>query len=58
MMISLGARWKRAGRAQNFAPMLKQFRLAVERLVYRQHTSNRRYGSHLFAFQSPDDGCR
>jgi len=33
--------------AQNVAPMLKKFRLAVERLVYRQHTSNRRHGSHL-----------
>jgi hypothetical protein len=33
MMITLGARGKRAGRAQNVAPMLKKFRLAVERLV-------------------------
>ena len=33
-MISLGARWKRAGRAQNVAPMLKQFRLAVGRSMY------------------------
>jgi hypothetical protein len=33
MMITLGARGKRAGRAQDVAPMLKKFRLAVERLV-------------------------
>ena len=36
MMISLGARWKRAGRAQ------QQFRLAVGRSMYWQHASNRR----------------
>jgi hypothetical protein len=53
IMISLGARWKRAGRAQNAAPMLKKFRLAVERSIYWHHASNRRHGSHLFAFHSP-----
>jgi hypothetical protein len=53
MMISLGARWKRAGRAQNVAPMLKQFRLAVGRSMCWQFTSNRRHRSHLFVFQSP-----
>ena len=42
IMISLGARWKRKGGAQNVAPMLKQFRLAVGRSMYWQHTSNRR----------------
>jgi hypothetical protein len=55
MMISFGTGRKRTGMAQNVAPMLKKVRLAVERLVYRQHTSNRRHGSHLFAFQSPGD---
>jgi hypothetical protein len=55
MMISFGTGRKRTGMTQNVAPMLKKVRLAVERLVYRQHTSNRRHGSHLFAFQSPAD---
>jgi hypothetical protein len=53
MMISLGAWRKRAGRAQNAAPMLKQFRLAVGRSMHWQHASNRRHGKHLFAFHSP-----
>jgi hypothetical protein len=29
---------------QNVAPMLKKFRLAVERSMYWQHASNRRHG--------------
>ena len=33
MMISFGARRKRAGIAQNIASMLDKFRFAVERLV-------------------------
>jgi hypothetical protein len=33
--------------------MLKKFRLAVERSIYWHHASNRRHGSHLFAFHSP-----
>jgi hypothetical protein len=33
MMISFGARRKRAGIAQDIAPMLNKFRFAVERLV-------------------------
>lgn len=39
MMISLGDLGKRAGRAENVAPMLKKVRLTVERSVYRQHAS-------------------
>jgi len=50
MMISLGDLGKRAGRAENVAPMLKKVRLTVERSVYRQQASNRQHGSRLFAF--------
>jgi len=49
VMISLGDLGKRAGRAENVAPMLKKVRLTVERSVYRQHASNRQHGSRLFA---------
>ena len=49
MMISLGDLGKRAGRAENVAPMLKKVRLTVERSVYRQQASNRQHGSRLFA---------
>jgi hypothetical protein len=35
MMISFGARRKRAGIAQNVAPMLNKLRFAVKRLVGR-----------------------
>jgi hypothetical protein len=38
-MISLGDLGKRAGRAENVAPMLKKVRLTVERSVYRQQTA-------------------
>ena len=48
MLISFGARRKRAGIAQNTAPMLNEFSFAVERAFRRQFTSNRRHGSHLF----------
>src|ERR1700730_7735706 len=47
MLISFGARRKRAGIAQNTAPMLNEFSFAVERAFRRQFTSNRRHGSHL-----------
>jgi hypothetical protein len=55
MMISLGARRKRTGKAQNVAPVIVEVRSAVERLVQRQFTSNRRHGSHPFDSQSPGD---
>jgi hypothetical protein len=35
--------------------MLKKIRVAVERLIQRQFTSNRRHGSHLFDSQPPGD---
>jgi hypothetical protein len=44
---TLGAGRKRAGVSQGVAPVLDEFGLAVERMVKRQCTSNRRHGSHL-----------
>jgi hypothetical protein len=53
MMISFGARRKRAGIAQNVAPMLNKVRCVVERMLWRRVTSNRRHGGHLC--RSPGD---
>jgi hypothetical protein len=49
VLIPFGAGRKQARIAQNVAPVLKKFRFAVERRVWRQFTSNRRHGSHLFS---------
>jgi hypothetical protein len=40
MLISFGARRKRAGIAQNVAPMLNEFRCAVKRSVQRPFASD------------------
>jgi hypothetical protein len=52
MMISLGDLGKRAGRAENVAPMLKKVRLTVGS-VYRQHVSNRQLAA---AYSPPFTG--
>jgi hypothetical protein len=46
VMISFGARWKRAGAAQKAAPVLDKLRFAVTRLVQRR-SGNRRHECHL-----------
>jgi hypothetical protein len=55
MLIAFGARWKRPGIAQDVAPVLDKLRLAVERTILHQCTSNRRHDATDIDSRSPRD---
>jgi hypothetical protein len=53
VLIAFSAGWERAGISQNVAPVLNEFRLAVERMVELKCTSNRRHDATYVDRQSP-----
>jgi len=53
VLIAFGAGRERAGVTQDITPVLKQFRLAVERTIRRQCASNRRHDATYVDSRSP-----
>jgi hypothetical protein len=53
MLIAFSAGREQAGISQNVAPVLDEFRLAVERMVELKCTSNRRHHATYLDTQSP-----
>ena len=56
MLIAFGAGRERAGISQNIAPVLNKFRVAIERMIWRQCASNRRHDATYLDIRHRDAG--